>query len=481
MISMSSLAMIITLTLFIILLGVALVFLFLLKKRGQKLLNQLTKKEADIQRLIKERDNLQDQLRVIEKRNEGDNETEKLKTGIELTLKKALKRAEAENFQKNAFLSNLSSEIRTPLNNIIGFASLLETETSLIENKELFEYARGISESGDRLINLLNNIIDISRIESHDMDIVIKPCSVSTIISSVAQLYVFKANDQKIKFNIINKDIPDALADDKVLTKILGGIVDNAIKYTEKGFVNISAGFEHKTNEITIRVKDSGCGIDPTYIKEIFNAFRHESPGYSTELQGTRLGLPIAKRLVEMMDGAIEIESKKGEGTTVTLFLKAEAEQVEHDIAETEGTSTFEDPLPRKTKILQDLNIFIVEDDLMNSMVLVQMTKGLGKVTTAVNGEATLKIISDQELKGERFDIMLFDINLPPPYDGVKLMQKIRKLYPIYQQIPFIAQTAYAMSGDREKLLESGFDDYIAKPINKNELYTIMKNQLEIH
>ncbi|MBN1198981.1 MAG: response regulator [Bacteroidales bacterium] len=478
---MSSLFMIIMLTLITLLVIVLLTILFLQRKKCRHLIRQLAGKDAEIQRLQTEMDLFKEQIMELQREEDQEDQTERLRTGIELTLKKALKRAEQENFQKNTFLSNLSSEIRTPLNNIIGFASLLETETSLIENKELFEYARGISESGDRLINLLNNIIDISRIESHEVDIVLKPCSVSTILSSVAQLYVFKANDQKIKFNIINKDIPEALADDKVLTKVLGGIVDNAIKYTEKGFVNISSGFERKTNEINIRVKDSGCGIDPTYLREIFNAFRRESPGYSTELQGTRLGLPIAKRLVEMMDGKIGIESKKGEGTTVTISLKAATENLELLVEEVVESPPSETEAPRKTKLLQDLRIFIVEDDMMNSMVLVQMTKSLGTVTTAVNGEATLKIIADQESKGERFDIMLFDINLPPPYDGVKLMQEIRKRYPVYNQIPFIAQTAYAMTGDREKLLESGFDDYIAKPINKSELYTIMKNQLKIH
>jgi len=426
---------------------------------------------------------LHEQFEELETKKKGEEDPEQLKAGAELTLKKALKRAEEENFQKNTFLSNLSSEIRTPLNNIVGFSSLLETETSLIENKELFEYARGISESGDRLINLLNNIIDISRIESHDMDIVINPCSVPTVISNVGQLYVFKANDQKIKFNIINKDIPDALADDKVLTKVLGGIVDNAIKYTEKGFVNISSGYNTKTNQITVRVKDSGSGIDPTYLKEIFNAFRPDAPGYNKELQGTRLGLPIAKRFMEMMDGDLEIDSKKGEGTTVTVFLKAAVEKVVEEEVETEAIEAAGDGevTPRKTKVLQDLDIFIVEDDLMNSMVLVQMTKSLGKVTTAVNGEATLKIVDDKVAKGEKFDIMLFDINLPPPWDGVKLMQTIRKKHSAYKNIPFVAQTAYAMTGDREKLLESGFDDYIPKPINKNELYTIMKNQLSKH
>jgi len=478
---MDSIFLIIGLTFIALLLITLVTLLFLLRRKRHESAQQLSEKDAEIQQLTKVSALLKDQLEVIRKETEAGEETVRLRAGIELTLKKALKRAEQENFQKNAFLSNLSSEIRTPLNNIIGFASLLETETSLIENKELFEYARGISESGDRLINLLNNIIDISRIESHEVDIVLKPCSVSTILSSVAQLYVFKANDQKIKFNIINNDVPDALVDDKVLTKVLGGIVDNAIKYTEKGFVNLSSGFERKTGNILIRVKDSGCGIDPTYLKEIFNAFRRESPGYSAELQGTRLGLPIAKRLVEMMDGTIEIESKKGEGTSVTITLKSASGIPEPVVEEGATITPSQAEPPQKTKLLQDLNIFIVEDDLMNSMVLVQMTKSLGKVTTAVNGEATLKIIADNESKGERFDIMLFDINLPPPYDGVKLMQEIRKTYPAYKQIPFIAQTAYAMTGDREKLLESGFDDYIPKPINKSELYTIMKNQLKIH
>ncbi|TSA24511.1 MAG: response regulator [Bacteroidetes bacterium] len=459
---------------------IACIFALKYLKTRKHLAGQLLTKEDELTQLNRELHSLTEQINQLTLAEDGVNESERLKASIELTLKKALKRSEEEHFQKNAFLSNLSSEIRTPLNNIIGFASLLETEISLLENKELFEYARGISESGDRLINLLNNIIDISRIESHDVDVVLKPCQVSIIISSVAQLYVFKANDQKIKFNVINKDIPDALVDDKVLNKVLGGIVDNAIKYTEKGFVNISTGYAAKANEVTIRVKDSGTGIDPTYLKEIFDPFRRESAGYSQEVQGSRLGLPIAKRFVEMMNGKIEIDSKKGEGTTVTIFLQAVESPEPEALTEVEEVTVEEEVVVTRRKVLQDLDIFIVEDDLMNSMVLVQMTKGLGKVTTAVNGEATLKIIADKNTKGEVFDIMLFDINLPPPYDGVKLMQKIRLQFPAYKRIPFIAQTAYAMTGDREKLLEAGFDDYIPKPINKNELYTIMKNQLKI-
>ena len=448
-------------------------------RRNQYLNQQLGEKQKEIGQVKHQLTTQNERIRELEEKQQGEKETEKVKSNVEFTLKKALKRSKEENFQKNTFLSSLSSEIRTPLNNIIGFANLLETEISLMENKELFDYARGISESGDRLINLLNNIIDISKIESHDVDITIKPCSIPAIITSVAQLYTFKANDRKIKFNVINKKVPNALVDDKVLTRVLGGIIDNAIKYTEKGFVNISSDYIKKTNEVTIRVKDSGNGIDPSYLKEIFNAFRPDSPGYSKEEQGTRLGLPIAKQLIEMMDSRIEIESEKGKGTSVSLFLKAEGEIAK--VAEGEKDSDKGIETPRKTKVLQDLDIFIVEDDLMNSMVLVEMTKSLGKVTTAVNGEATLKIIKGKHEQGKYFNILLFDINLPPPYDGVKLMQKIRKEIPAYKEIPFIAQTAYAMTGDRENFLEAGFDDYIPKPINKSELYTIIKHQLEIH
>ncbi len=475
---MSSVLLIVILCVLAAFLIISIVLFALQHKKNQLLTGQLEEKQKEIGLTKHQLADQNERIKELEEEQDGDKETEKLKSNVEFTLKKALKRSKEENFQKNTFLSSLSSEIRTPLNNIIGFASLLETEISLLENKELFEYARGISDSGNRLTNLLNNIIDISKIESHDVDITIKPCSVSAIVTSVAQLYTFKANDQKIKFNIINKDVPDALVDDKVLTRVLGGILDNAIKYTEKGFVNISSDYIKKTNEVIVRVKDSGSGIDPTYLKEIFNAFRPDSPGYSKEEQGTRLGLPIAKQLIEMMDCHMDIESEKGKGTSVSLFLKAEGEIVVQEV-EVESEKIVE--TPQKTKVLQDLDIFIVEDDLMNSMVLVEMTKSLGEVTTAVNGEATLKIVRDKHAQGKHFTIMLFDINLPPPYDGIKLMQKIRKEISEYKKIPFVAQTAYAMTGDREKLLEAGFDDYIPKPINKNELYTIMKHQLEIH
>lgn len=125
------------------------------------------------------------------------------------------------------------------------------------------------------------------------------------------------------------------------------------------------------------------------------------------------------------------------------------------------------------------LDIFIVEDDRMNRLVLQKMLNKAGTTTIAVDGDETMKIISERHKKGHVFQVMLFDINLPSPWDGIKLMKKIRSDYKEYRFVPFIAQTAYAMAGDKEKMLEAGFDDYIAKPISKNELLTIIKNQLE--
>jgi len=389
----------------------------------------------------------------------------------DITLKKALKRSEESNFMKNAFLSNISAEIRTPLNNIIGFASLLEAEISLLENKELFDYAHSISESGDRLLHLLNNIIDISKLEANDMQINLRPCNINNVVANTTQLFVFKANEQKLKLNLTTNEIPFALIDETWLTKVINAILENAIKYTERGFINISTDFSEEKNEILIRIKDTGTGIDPSYIPMIFDPFRQESLGFTKELQGAGLGLPLAKSLVEMMRGRIEIESAKGKGTTVTLFFPNETTALDSKLAQAPSRK-------QKFKSLQGLEIFIVEDDLMNKIVLYEMTKSLGNVVTAINGDETLRIIEQAFNEKKIFDIMLFDINLPPPWDGIRLMKEVREKWKVYKTIPFVAQTAYAMSGDKERLLEAGFDDYISKPINQQELYSIIKNQL---
>jgi signal transduction histidine kinase/CheY-like chemotaxis protein len=463
--------LIIPLILFLALL-ICLAFIYMLLKKHKQLAASVSDKTAELEKANALNEELKDSVETkIQERIQSIKDEYEAGEKTDFTLKRALKRSEESNFMKNAFLSNISHEIRTPLNNIIGFSSLLEAEISLLENKELYDYARAISDSGDRLLHLLNNIIDISKLEANDMQIVLKPCDLNAIVANATQLYIFKANEQKLKLNLKTNELPQACVDEKGLTKVISAIVENAIKYTQNGFINVSTEFIGDKDEICIRVKDTGSGIDPSYLPVIFDPFRQETLGYSNEAQGAGLGLPLAKSLVELMRGHIEIESAKGIGTTVTIFFPPEKTNKTDHIPK-------EPTRKQKFKTLQGLEIFIIEDDLMNKIVLYEMTKSLGNVITSVNGDETMKIMEQTYKEGKIFDIMLFDINLPPPWDGIRLMQEIRKKWKEYKSIPFVAQTAYAMAGDKEKLLEAGFDDYISKPINQQELYSIIKNQL---
>jgi signal transduction histidine kinase/ActR/RegA family two-component response regulator len=461
----------------LLILSIAITVLLIIsaRKESVKLENKVKAREEVLQTaMAKVRDyEVEMEQRVNEKtlviKEEYDEKRER-----DLILKKALKKAEDANFLLNSFLSNVSSEIRTPLNNIIGFSSLLEAELSILENKELFDYAHAVLESGDRLLHLLNNIIDISRVESNDFTLKPIPCALNGIVANTIQVYLFQANKKKLKLNFKPGDIPEAIADENGLSKVLSIILDNSIKFTEQGFINISTDYYHERNLISIRIKDTGTGIDPAFLPELLAPFKSETTGFSKEGKGTGLGLPLAKSLLEMMQGILEIQSERGVGTTVTLFLRAHS-------ANTEEASAPDQEHKKKARGLHDLEIFIVEDDMMNKLVLTEMTKALGRVIAAVNGDETLSIIKKRAAENKFFDIMLFDINLPPPWDGIKLMQEIRKTWKQYRDIPFVAQTAYAMAGDRENLLEAGFDDYISKPINQQQLYSIMKNQLNKH
>ena len=462
------------LSILLILLLVILYFKF--KKEKNKTIEKLELKEIEI-RILSEKVN-ELSISVDEKIKEKTLELEQKlieRQTIDNELKIALKNEEEANFLKNAFLANMSHEIRTPLNGIIGFSSLLETELSRMENQELFEYAIGIQQSGERLLHLLNNIIDISRIEANDLKVKLEPCNISQIITQVSELYSFKANEKGLRLNIQTLDTPPTLADDRILSRVLTDIIDNAIKYTERGFVNVSSGFDIDSKRVFIRIKDTGIGIDSAYLPNIFQAFRQESLGYSRAYQGAGLGLPLAHRLINLMNGEIIVDSVKGIGTTITVYLPAEFSTISLKPLKNkvENSSILEN-----SNLTNDIHIFIVEDDRMNRLVLKSMLQGKYKITMAEDGEETLKIIEKRYKEGETFDIMLFDINLPVPWDGVELMKVVKEKYKSYLNIPFVAQTAYAMTGDKERLLESGFDDYISKPLNQNRLISIINNNL---
>ena len=458
--------------LFVLVLIVFIYKRYLDNKKKSILLNQ---KSNEVEIANKKLQDFNDKLenKVKERTNALQEEIDE-REKVDIDRKKALKTAEDANYLKNSFLANMSHEIRTPLNGIIGFASLLETELSLMENEELFEYATGIQQSADRLMHLLNNLIDISRIEANDMEVKLNPCYINEIVQNVCEIYRFNANEKKLKFNTKLNDLPEALSDESYLTKILSDIIDNSIKYTNSGFINVITEYNKNTDQILITIKDTGIGIDKSYLDHIFEAFRQESSGYSRNYQGAGLGLPLAEKLIRLMGGNIKIDSIKGKGTTVTLFLNVYKESKQ---TTTRLQKKLDIPIEEKTKA-KNPDIFFVEDDRMNRIVLKKMLAKFGKCIDAADGDDTLNIIEETYKKDKVFDIMLFDINLPAPWDGIKLMREIKKRWKIYKNVPFIALTAYAMSGDKERFIEAGFDNYISKPVNKARLINMINNQI---
>lgn len=395
----------------------------------------------------------------------------------EAELKKKLKNLEEANYLKSAFLANMSHEIRTSLNGISGFANILETELAIIADANLFSYAQKIQQSGNKLENLLTNIIDISRLEANVDDKEIKEYEINDIINIVESMNTFKANEKGIVFKTkIDQPSPIVLADKEKLKKVINVIVDNAVKYTRKGFVTITAELVENENTVKIEIKDTGIGIQNDYADLINKAFVSNLDDHDKSYQGIGIGLKLCKRFVDLMDGKISMSTSPIKGSSFTILLPSSTKTPEG-----QGIKTPEKPIITLVNAPQlgSLDIFIVEDDRMNRMVLEKMLKKSGSTTTAVDGDDAMKLMKKSQKRGNPYHVMLFDINLPAPWDGIRLMHEIRRIYPEYRNVPFIAQTAYAMSGDKNRFLEAGFDDYIAKPIMKNELLTLIEKQLE--
>ena len=414
---------------------------------------------------------------IIENTNNITTELEKSNNSI-IKLRKSLKKAEESNYLKNAFLGSMSHKIRTPLSGILGFSDMLETELAVLGNEELFDYAKNIRESGTNLMSLITNIFDISNIEANMLELNIVECNLNDIIKNIEKDNLIKAKEKGI--NYITKpeaDLPNVRADVNNIVKAINIIIDNAIKYTTKGFVTIST-LKNTNNTISIRITDKGCGIQNDILKSLTNSFDHKKYGSLLTYQNNGLGLILAHRLIELMNGDLKINSVVHEGTEVIITLPCVGKQVVDSTILESVNKTNNTEL--STHELDSIQIFIVEDDRMNRLVLEKMLKKAGKIVTAIDGDNTLEILGKYTKSGKLFDIMLFDINLPQPWDGIKLMHEVKKQFPEYKNIPFIAQTAYAMAYDKDTYIDAGFNDYIAKPINKTELITMIQKQLEL-
>jgi signal transduction histidine kinase len=391
---------------------------------------------------------------------------------IDYELNEALRKAEEANYLKNAFLANMSHEIRTPLNGILNFSNLLEVELAILEKPELYDYANTIQKSGDKLLHLLNNIIDLSRLEANDMVLQMKECNLVSICDWVIQEQITQAKLKGINI-ISNLDtVPAIHADIETIKRVIKELVDNAIKFTEKGYVKLSLSHLPENKSVEVSIMDTGIGIDGSYLPQLFEAFRHDSLGYTRQSQGAGLGLPLAKRMTNLMGGELIVESEKTVGTTIRIRFNSLSENILPEIVKPEKEEVIKEIELNRVKIM------VVEDDPSNMLVITKLLSNKSEYFSAVDGDEAIKLIAETHNKGLVFDIMLFDINLPSPWDGIKLRQYIIDNYPKYQTVPFIAQTAYAMIGDRERLLGAGFNEYISKPLRKDILIGIIQKVL---
>jgi len=438
--------------------------------------------EASNAKLQKFNDDLQQA--IMEKTYERAIELEKTSNEI-VELRKTLRKAEEANYLKNAFLGTMSHQIRTPLSGIMGFSNILETELALKGNEDLYEFAKNIQEAGVKLMSLITNIIDISSIEANILELKMKPCNITDVIASLEKDFTMKAKDKGLIFKAkAESGIPVVYADNENLIKSISIALENAIQYSKKGFVTLNAKHKPDLNIVEIEIKDNGTGIDEETLKMLNDSFDYTKHGSSLTYQGHGLGLILAHRIITLMNGTLLIKSKPGKGTKILMTLKCSPDSVsENNSAKKEDIK--DNVIQQEASIVSapvfgKINIFVVEDDRMNRMVIEKMLKNAGKITTAVDGDDALKKLAAADKKNQYFDVFLMDMNLPAPWDGMKLMIEMRKKYNWTNNTPFIAQTAYAMANDKDLYLDAGFNDYISKPINKNELLTMVQKQLEL-
>jgi len=370
---------------------------------------------------------------------------------FEQELIKAKEKAEESDRLKSAFLANMSHEIRTPMNGILGFTSLLKQAKGSIEEQR--EYINIIEKSGFRLLNIINDIIDISKIESGQMKLKIEPTNIDEQLKYLYDFFKPEAERKGLAFLLKKGVCPEASTintDGEKIYAILTNLIKNAIKFTDTGVVEVE--YFCKDNTFEFLVRDTGIGIPKDRQKAIFERFVQADISDKRAYQGAGLGLSITKAFVEMLGGKIWVESEEHVGSVFHFTIPAVQQEV---VVETKPIVEPKLSQPNLPK----LRVLIAEDDSASSMLLTLMLGNLDfTVFQANNGQSAVDIIR----KNPDIDLILMDIKMPE-LTGLEATEEIRKFN---SKVIIIAQTAHALAGDKEKAIQAGCNDYITKPIN---------------
>jgi signal transduction histidine kinase/CheY-like chemotaxis protein len=412
------------------------------------------------QELKKRNDEIAAQNDQYEKLNEELNQKNDKLVRINEELEQAKEKAEESDKLKSAFLANMSHEIRTPMNGIMGFANLLEHPGLSGEKKE--QYVDLIRKSGERMLEIINNLMNIARIEAGQEKIQQGDMSVNEMIDELNSLFRQQAKNKGLSL-VCHKPLDEhhsfIVSDRTKLTQVLTNLINNALKYTRQGKVEV--GYQPVENGLRFYVSDTGIGVPQDLQDKIFERFRQAELNHTREYEGAGLGLSISKAYIEMLGGTMGLDSIPGEGSTFYFTLPAQPGASREKEANRESARTKELP--------GDITLLVAEDDETSYLLLSEMLSRDGlTLLRAQNGKEAVEMTR----KHHHIDMVLMDIKMPV-MDGYQATREIKEFRP---NLPVIAQTAYASKADRKRAIQSGCDEYVSKPLQMEDLRKLIRS-----